>query len=282
MILNRIHLPFRDPRRRAARGFTLVELLVVIGIIALLISILLPSLNNARRQARTVRCLANLKTIGHGFQMYAQQYKSMWPAAVHERTATHIPIDDERRWSDLLAEFVSSDRSMATHTNIANIRQNSVLWGCPEWNFTDEFDPNNIVHTLRNGYGMNYYPSYFEDGGKLENLAYVRGPDKVGRYPKMGAYTKASQRGLVGDAITHVIGTPPTFGPTAMWWPFDTPFGSFQMDSIRHGRRGMTKSESYRSKALNMLFCDGHAETISIRDAWNSIYKPGYDSTIQP
>src|SRR5689334_429312 len=73
-LLGNIKMYNRCPESRTtdnrAYGFTLIELLVVIGIIVLLVSIILPSFNKVRDQARTASCLNNLRQIGVAFESY--------------------------------------------------------------------------------------------------------------------------------------------------------------------------------------------------------------------
>jgi prepilin-type N-terminal cleavage/methylation domain-containing protein/prepilin-type processing-associated H-X9-DG protein len=80
--------------KRFPKGFTLVELLVVIGIIAVLISMLLPALNRAREQANLIQCQSNLRTIGQLLNIYAAENRGYLPygqVQVHPGGPTYAP-----------------------------------------------------------------------------------------------------------------------------------------------------------------------------------------------
>ncbi|MEM7809268.1 MAG: prepilin-type N-terminal cleavage/methylation domain-containing protein [Planctomycetota bacterium] len=87
------------------RGFSLVEILVVIGIIALLISILLPALTRARQSATTVVCLSNLRQIGAALNLYANEQYGRLPAwsGIQTHPDGSHPFDAEGLgWSQML------------------------------------------------------------------------------------------------------------------------------------------------------------------------------------
>lgn len=178
---------FVQPSRQKKRcAFTLVELLVVIGIIALLISILLPSLNKARKAAVTLKCASNLRQIGVGYQLYATDNKGFYPPSriqfatnveyslygttfnATSAQATADPLHFSSavfcNWFNFIAKYLTSYNvgNAANSNQTSALAMQSVLWGCPEWSGYTQYgvtSTSNGVAGIQIGYGDNEYPT---------------------------------------------------------------------------------------------------------------------------
>lgn len=127
--------------RNIKNGFTLIELLVVIAIIALLVSILLPSLNQARELAKKAVCMSNLKNIGLASNMYSNEYDDIFPSVNGETPGYEHPSNPWYMGIFTWATGGHDDVWMAGYPEIGNIKtedrvlypyaDDAAIWKCP-------------------------------------------------------------------------------------------------------------------------------------------------------
>ena len=243
------------------KGFTLVELLVVIGIIALLISILMPALNNARTQARTVQCLSNLRQISTAFQMYVNNNKGR---AVNYSTAP------QGFWMEALRPF-NGDISIIgvcpetpePSYGWGNINR---TWG-PELN-----DPNSFLYKVQGSYAYNGWVY----GNDVQNPGWLGG-ERYGMGPK---------------AAYHVLPTKessnvPIFADSG-WvdvWPFDTDAPGDLVSGNGFGQipeMPRVCIKRHNKRYSNVTFLDGHAESVLLPNLWKLKWSRVFDTTKNP
>ena len=189
-------------RRPRLLAFTLVELLVVIGIIALLISILLPSLNRARQAAAAIKCMSNLRQIGQAIILYASDNKNyLVPGEVVRPAASgdtgSIPGD---YWTTILVagKYVANPQvTRDSVQDISNASNGNTIFRCPagvdmRWGVSATGD------TSGNNTNQSTLTS-FTDGRGLE---FYRTASRINFYPNGDAYRVDCWYNLNGWQVT--------------------------------------------------------------------------------
>jgi prepilin-type N-terminal cleavage/methylation domain-containing protein/prepilin-type processing-associated H-X9-DG protein len=275
-------------------GFSLLELLVVIGIIALLLALLMPALSRARRQANLVQCLANLRTIGQAALIHANEHGGYLPSAgwqwdcegdvtnpagmgdAAERKYSYYVDDGIKRPMPMTAALAAA-LGVELHTNTRQgIEQDLAgesirrLVRCP----------NQLVE-------LSGLTQLGDDGGSwhapLEVSSYAFNEAMLGRRPD--PLTSACPKGLLtratNSAQTLFAMDGRTRDPVAS--PYFLVFNDGPDDTLyefdqttRAGRNGGELLDYWRhDRRMNVVFLDGHAATLpmepeSFKQLWTT------------
>ena len=238
----------RYKKRFRAKGFTLVELLVVIAVIALLLSILMPSLKKARDQAKSLICRVNLKTIGNSGLLYTMDNSDYFPPS-------HSPDDLSRDRYNCTRFYPDNKYKSPWYLYLYPYHKDFEIYRCPgypqmaayevhssgtwtSWYLTypalDNFKYKDGSSWLLSGYGYNNFVGGWHLGAKPYE------PKRVTEVP--------SYIGLFGDSWYR----DPAYDRLAM---FGRAFGATHM--VWNGAWYTTADPRHSEKA-DVSFADGH------------------------
>jgi len=256
-----------SPRRGSRRhGFTLVELLVVIGIIAVLVGLLLPALSKAREMAKRTQCASNLRSLASFAIMYANQYKGRFPLAVEELSSGKM--NPQYVTDELYTSFGFTD--VLNNAGTANGFPIDQTWVCPSAfsSVSTLGSPTSIsqwtpVQNPASGSGYNYPANYLTHSSWLLDTSYAYCGNGLGFTTLFS--TPSNQ--VIGNAsfVRDVL-------PVHAW---DLPAMPLFVDKIAwHYQNGFIanhgvylSSGTYgnpKTAGLNEAFSDGHVEWVNM------------------
>lgn len=227
------------------KGFTLVELLVVIGIIAVLIAILLPALNRARESGKRVQCLSNMRQLGLAMTMYQGENKGRFPHSGVERHA-----EDWVYWEP------GRDRNQGVLVKFLGGKFDERIYTCPSDN------PENHLNGT-NGFPFSYSVNW--------NICYYGGRGARQNYPpKIAQIRRPADKILLIDESAETI-------DDGTWAP-ENWFGDRRnMLANRHDKTKEVSQATDPNVALaagkgNCMFSDGHADYVPRKQALSDDY----------
>lgn len=295
----------RVTQRRS--GFTLVELLVVIGIIALLISILLPALNRARAQANTTKCLANLRSIGQGLMVYTVQFKGSYPYGYWDGVGGTVngiqeypPLDDPNTsdWMTLLVGNSIGKSGGSKFGEVINVNNAAPqqLFACPAAIQTE----NKSIRTLHFTVHPRLMPDLDYYDRALPTTMALK--DRLLKPYKVGKLKRSAEICLIFDGIQRMdttgnadpvaygldadaLASNPTSGGVSYHkahyllddgsidfysQPVFAPNEDFYSPPYQGYRMSNLRWRHGRNNAANIVYADGHGETRNLKPGINA------------
>jgi prepilin-type processing-associated H-X9-DG protein/prepilin-type N-terminal cleavage/methylation domain-containing protein len=224
------------------RAFTLLEILIVIGIIALLAAILFPAFGRVREAGRRTTCASNLKQISLAFTQYAQDYK-FYPVLSDDGSYGSFPSPPGTpcgAWPDKMLPYVK-EKSIFVCPSDLDHRYDT---GCPP---DDTSNPDHHVN-YRGSYSFNdpYGSLYFNPTTKQPTASYS---DTHGASPMR--YTRPSSTILISDGVNY-------------YWAGNIAPGYTQPPPTDVASLSNYGVPNRHSGGINVAFADGHVKWMSL------------------